>query len=267
MPTELLHLASYAALFLGLILLLVFGLALWIENNSIIDIAYGPLLVLIAWQLAFFWEYWSVRQEFLLAMITLWGLRLGIRIFRKNWGKPEDFRYRAWREAWIKRGMLYFFFRSLGQIYLLQGAVVLIVGLPIFIAFSQVQTPFTWINWAGLGLWVIGFFFESVGDWQLDRFIRNRANTGKIMTTGLWRYTRHPNYFGEVTMWWGIFLFVIGLPLAALSFLSPLLMTFLLLKVSGIPMLEARFAGQSDWEKYKKKTNTFFPWWPKKLVE
>lgn len=257
---------SFVALLLGALLLMVFGLALFLENNSIIDIAYGPLFVIALSSLAFFWQHWSDRQWLLILLITLWGLRLGLRILRKNWRKPEDFRYRAWREAWTKRGMLYFFFRSLTQIYLLQGTVVLIVLTPALIAFSQTQVSLMWLNYLGVGLWCLGFFFETVGDWQLDRFIRNPTHQGNIMTTGLWRYTRHPNYFGEATMWWGIFLLVLGLPFWPLAIVSPLLITFLLLKVSGIPMLEARFAGRPDWEAYKAKTNAFLPWFSKKIL-
>ncbi len=265
MLIEFLHTVSFIALLLGAFLLVVFGLALFLENNSIIDIVYGPLFVIALWSLALFWEHWSDRQWLLIVLITLWGLRLGLRILRKNWRKPEDFRYHAWREAWTKRGMLYFFFRSLTQIYLLQGMVVLIVLAPVLLTFSQTQVPLMWLNYLGAGLWLIGFFFEAVGDWQLDRFIQNSANQGKLMTSGLWRYTRHPNYFGESTMWWGIFFLVLGLPLSPLALVSPLLITFLLLKVSGIPMLEARFAGRPDWEEYKRKTSAFFPWFPKKI--
>ena len=258
------HLMSFLTLLLGCSLLVVLAVALFLENNSIIDIVYGPLFVLGAWSMASFWIWKTDRQWILLILVTLWGLRLGIRILRKNWKKPEDFRYRAWRENWTKQGMLYFFLRSLGQIYLLQGLVILVVSLPILIAFSQVQASLSLINWIGLVVWCIGFFFEVVGDFQLDRFVRNKDNAGKIMTMGLWQYTRHPNYFGEATMWWGIFLLVLGLPFAIVAILSPLLITFLLLKVSGIPMLEARWAGRPDWEEYKKKTSAFFPWMPKK---
>lgn len=266
MLDSLFHLTSFSSLLILCGLLIVLGVALFLENNSIIDIVYGPLFVLVAWSVASFWQWKTERQWILLVLVTVWGLRLGIWILRKNWKKPEDFRYHAWREAWTKRGMLYFFLRSLGQIYLLQGFVILVVSLPVLIIFSQAQTPMTFINWMGLILWSIGFFFEAMGDWQLDRFIRNKDNVGKIMTEGLWRYTRHPNYFGEATMWWGIFLFILGLPLAEVAILSPLLITFLLLHVSGIPMLEARWAGRPDWEIYRKKTSAFFPWFPKKTA-
>ncbi len=264
MSVEFLHILSFTALLLGAALLLVLGLALWFENNSIIDICYGPLFVLASWVLALMWTDWSERQIILLALVTAWGLRLGLRILRKNWRKPEDFRYRAWREEWTKRGRLYFFLRSLGQIYLLQGAVVLVVLLPVLITFASAQAPLAWYHWAGVALWGVGFGFEAIGDWQLDRFIRNPANAGKIMTTGLWRYTRHPNYFGEATMWWGIWIILLGTPLFPLAILSPILITFLLTQVSGIPMLERRWAGRPDWEAYKKQTSAFVPWFPKK---
>lgn len=265
MSTEFSHVLSFASLLLGMTLLVIFLLALWLENNSIIDIAYGPLFVLVAWVLALMWSDWSERQMILLALVTVWGLRLGLRILRKNWRKPEDFRYAAWRTAWTKRGMLYFFLRSLGQIYLLQGSVVLVVALPILLVFSQFQSPLEWYHWLGVMVWGVGFLFEAIGDWQLDRFIRNPANAGQIMTSGLWRYTRHPNYFGEATMWWGIWIMLFGTPLFPLAILSPILITFLLTQVSGIPMLEKRLAGRPDWEEYKKKTSAFIPWWPKQI--
>ncbi len=261
--SDFLDVLKFSGLVLGAYLIVTLTIALLREDNSIMDIAYGPAFVLIAWCLAFMWPGWSERQLIVLACVTIWGIRLSTRILLKNWGKPEDFRYRAWREEWKKRGMLYFFLRSIVQIYALQGLVILIVSLPVLVAFSTTQGPMFWYSWLGLGLWTIGFFFELVGDYQLDGFIRNKENTGKIMTTGLWRYTRHPNYFGEATMWWGLFLIVLGLPLSELVLLSPLLITFLLTQVSGIPMLEARFAGRPDWEEYKARTNAFFPWIPK----
>ncbi len=258
--TEVLDIFKYSVVILGMYLTIVFVVALFRQDNSIIDIAYGAGFVLVAWCLAFLWPSWNERQMIVLACITVWGVRLTTRILFKNWGKPEDFRYRNWRDAWKKRGMLYFFFRSLMQIYVLQGLVILIVALPIMIAFSDTQAPLQWYNWLGLVLWCVGFFFESVGDWQLDCFIRDKANAGRLMTTGLWRYTRHPNYFGESVMWWGMFLVVFGLPLSHLALLSPLLITFLLTQVSGIPMLEARWKGRPDWEVYKAKTSAFIPW-------
>jgi len=260
------QIVAYSALVLTLFLSGVVVIALIRQNNGIMDIAYGSAFVLIAWSLFFLWPVWTERQLIVLGCVTVWGIRLTTRIFLKNWGKAEDFRYHAWREVWTKQGMLYFFFRSLGQIYLLQGVIILIISMPVLIVFSSRDAilPLEWYNWAGVGIWCIGFFFEVVGDWQLDRFIRNPLNKGQIMTMGLWKYTRHPNYFGEATMWWGLFMVVLGLPYAALAVASPLLITFLLTKVSGIPMLEKHFAGRPDWETYKAKTSTFFPRLPKR---
>jgi steroid 5-alpha reductase family enzyme len=254
----------FAALVLGISLIAVMVIAFHRMDNGVMDIFYGLGFVILLWTIASLWQEWSVRQVLVLVLVTLWGMRLALRIFLKNRGKPEDFRYRAWREAWTKRGMLYFFLRSLFQIYLLQGAVILVVSLPVLVVFSQVQLPMGWLNWLGLSLWGIGFFFEVVGDWQLDRFVRSPDNKGKIMQSGLWRYTRHPNYFGEAVMWWGLALFVSGLPWSSLAFASPLLITYLLTRVSGIPLLEARWVGHPDWEAYKRKTSVFIPWFPKR---
>lgn len=262
--TELTDVIRFSALVLSLYLTIVMIVALIREDNGIVDIAYGAGFALIAWSLAFMWPVWTDRQVIVLACVTLWGVRLTTRIFLKNWGKPEDFRYHAWREEWKKQGMLYFFFRSLGQIYLLQGAVILVVLLPVMIVFVTTQAPLVWYNWLGLAVWGVGFLFEFVGDYQLDQFIRKPENKGQIMTSGLWRYTRHPNYFGEATMWWGLFLIVLGLPLSHLAIVSPILITFLLTQVSGIPMLEKRWAGRPDWEEYKRKTSAFIPCLPKK---
>lgn len=258
-----------ATVFSGLILfgymLAILAIALVRRDNGIVDSAYGLGFVLVTGVLFLGWERPDLRQWLFMILVALWGLRLSVRIFFKNRSKPEDFRYRAWREAWTQRSMLYFFLRSLLQIYLLQGGVILIVLAPVLVVFSQTQVALGWWNWLGLGLWCLGFFFEAVGDWQLDRFIKNPANQGKIMSTGLWSLTRHPNYFGEATMWWGIWLLVLGVSLSSVALVSPILITFLLLKVSGIPMLEAKWAGRPDWEEYKKRTNAFFPWLPKRI--
>ncbi len=263
--SDFLDVLKFTGLILSAYLIVTLIVAFVREDNSIMDIAYGAAFVLLAWCLAFMWPDWTDRQIIILTCVTLWGVRLATRILLKNWGKPEDFRYRSWREEWQKKGMLYFFFRSLGQIYLLQGAVILIVSLPILVIFSTTQGPIMWFNWLGLGLWVIGFVFEFMGDFQLDRFIQNKDNASKIMTTGLWKYTRHPNYFGEALMWWGLFFVVLGLPLSELVLASPMLITFLLTQVSGIPLLEARWAGRPDWEEYKKRTSAFIPWFPKPI--
>ena len=239
----------------------LFVVSLITKNNGVADVGYG-----IAFMVVIVATYLQVptSNDYLLILISLpfiWGLRLASRIYQKNKGKPEDFRYRAWREEWGNT----FLWRSFLQIYMLQGLVVFIVASPVVLALIYPATIFnTAFFFVGLTLWLVGFFFEAVGDYQLDKFIKNPANKGKIMMSGLWKYSRHPNYFGESTMWFGIA--VISLSLSSIPFIaivSPLLITFLLLKVSGVPMLEKHFAGNPDWEEYKKKTSVFIPLPPK----
>ncbi len=249
-----------AALFLYMCGLFVCSLIF--KNNGVADVGYG-LGVVVVVAVALYLTNQQNSYIVALALLTfVWGFRLAGRIFLKNYGKPEDFRYKAWRNSW---GFL-FIPRSFLQIYMLQGIILFIIALPVTytIVFpSALEIPMFFF--AGIALWVIGFFFESVADFQLDRFIREPKNKGKIMTGGLWRYSRHPNYFGESLMWWGIATAAAGLssqPL--LGFISPVLITFLLLKVSGIPLLEKRWQGNPEWEEYKKRTSVFIPLPPKK---
>lgn len=261
MLDQLISVVLFTGLILSAYMLGVFCVALWKQDNSLVDRAYGMGFVLVTVLLFSRWENPLLRQSLLLWMVSLWGIRLAVRISKKNYGKPEDFRYQAWRQAWTQHSMLYFFFRSLFQIYLLQGSIILIVLAPLLIAFSQAIPPtFHFLNILGCVLWGVGFFFEVVGDAQLDTFLKDPNNKGKIMMSGLWKYTRHPNYFGEASMWWGIWLLVIDLPLGFFAVVSPILITWLLLRVSGIPLLEAKWQGNPEWEVYKKKTSAFFPW-------
>lgn len=246
-------LAAGAAIALWMCVLFVVSLVR--SDNSIADIGYG-----IAFIVGILAAVSVVGVRGLSALIVvlpvLWGLRLAIRIFRRNWKRPEDFRYRAWRESWGK----WFVVRSFFQIYVLQGMIIFLVALPVFLALAFPREPHMLLVALGVAAWMIGFFFEARGDYELDRFIAQPENKGKIMDQGLWRYSRHPNYFGESLMWWGIFILCCGLssiPLWAL--ISPVLITYLLLFVSGVPMLEKRFAGNPAWEAYKAKTSVFIP--------
>lgn len=239
---------------------LVFCLAMAVRDNSIVDIAYGLAFFLVGWSGYVSHGSGHERQFLMLALMTIWALRLAAHIsLRKLREKGEDFRYRQWRESWGKS----FVWRSFLQIFMLQGAVVFLVALPVLLVINQPGGELTWLDLIGTLIWVIGFAFEAVGDWQLLRFKENPANKGQVIQTGLWRYTRHPNYFGEALLWWGIFLIALGSPQAVVGMISPLLIGFLLLKVSGIPMLEAKYAGNPQFKNYKESTNGFFPWWPK----
>ncbi|NIQ98523.1 MAG: DUF1295 domain-containing protein [Desulfuromonadales bacterium] len=242
-----------------LVMTATFVVAMIIKDNSIVDIVYGLAFLLSCWAAFLCCGEAHPRALLALGLVTLWGGRLAGHIFLRKRGEEEDFRYRQWREEW---GAL-FVPRSFLQIFMLQGAVVFIVALPVFLVIRQPGGGLGWLDLLGTLVWLLGFTFEAVGDFQLMRFKSDPSNKGRIMQSGLWRYTRHPNYFGEATLWWGLFFIALGVPYGWVAVVSPLLIDFLLLKVSGIPMLEAKYEGDPEFEAYKQRTNTFFPWLPK----
>jgi steroid 5-alpha reductase family enzyme len=250
----------YSAICVFLYMLLIFMLA-WIKkDNSIVDIAWGIGFILVA-ILTFFMETDFVTRHVLVtALIFIWGIRLATHIAIRNRGRGEDFRYAQWRKDWGK----WFLIRSFFQIYMLQGFLLLIIAYPLMLINHSIETGIVFLDILGIIIWLIGFVFEAVGDYQLAKFKRKTENKGKIMTQGLWRYTRHPNYFGETAMWWGIFLIALSVRNGWTAIVSPLLITFLLLRVSGITMLEKKYFGNKDFEEYAKRASAFFPWFPKK---
>jgi steroid 5-alpha reductase family enzyme len=236
----------------------LFLVSLLTKNNGFADVGYGIAFIVVVGTVALFSPSLSVYALMLCFLICVWGARLAVRIFFKNVGKPEDFRYRTWREAWGNT----FYVRSFFQIYMLQGFIAFLIVSPVTLALVfPAQTPSNTLVVIGLLVWLTGFFFETVGDYQLDRFLKNPSNRGTILTSGLWRYSRHPNYFGESTIWWGVALGAMGLSTIVwpVILVSPLLITFLLLKVSGVPMLEKRWEGNPEWESYKQRTSVFIP--------
>ncbi len=240
----------------------LFLIALVRHNNGTADVGYGMAFVVIAGAAAYFSPAISLAALALLLPLCVWACRLSLRIYFKNRGKPEDFRYKAWRDAWRNT----FLWRSFLQVYLLQGAVIFVVALPLTLALVFPSTIASYgVFWVGLTLWLVGFLFEAVGDAQLDRFLHNKNRVGTIMQSGLWKYSRHPNYFGESTLWWGMAFAASGITAYPLIvFLSPILITYLLLKVSGVPMLEKKWEGNPEWETYKAKTSVFVPLPPRR---
>jgi steroid 5-alpha reductase family enzyme len=240
-----------------------FIFALLTKRNDIVDIMWGLGFVIVA-IITFLMsnDLSNLRRLIVTSLVILWGLRLGGYIFIRNRGKKEDWRYKKWRDEWGQ----YWILRSYLQIFIVQGIMMLIISAGIIVVNSFPSSDLLIIDICGVIMWIIGFFFESVGDWQLYRFKSNPANKGKIMTTGLWKYTRHPNYFGELTMWWGIFLLaaLIEAPLSLIAIISPLTITFLLLKVSGVTMLESKYKDNLEFQEYASKTSAIFPWLPKK---
>ncbi len=239
---------------------LVFMVALAKKNNGVVDIAWGPGFILVTVAIFALYGSGQARQWLALALVLTWGGRLALHIFRRNRGREEDFRYAAWRRQWGR----YFVIRSFGQIFMLQGLLLLLVVTPVLLIVGQAQPQLNLLDGLGLLAWLTGFLFETVGDRQLAAFIRDPANRGKLMTGGLWSYTRHPNYFGEAAMWWGMAIIALSAPRGWLGLAGPLVITNLLLFVSGVPLLEKKYAGRPDWEEYKKRTPVFFPWFPKK---
>jgi steroid 5-alpha reductase family enzyme len=236
-------------------MIIMFIIAQIKKNNSIVDIGWGMGFIFIAIILLLTTDRIDLKDLILCLIIFVWGLRLAFHIYSRSRGKEEDFRYAQWRKDWGKNAAVIAFFK----VFMLQGLIMLIIAYPIMVVFNSLNDDLTAINFVGLSIFLFGILFESIGDNQLLRFKRNQENKGKIITSGLWKFTRHPNYFGEVVLWWGIGIFTIGSDLYLTAFISPLILNLLLLYVSGVPMLEKKYAGNKDWEDYKKITPTFVP--------
>jgi len=240
----------------------VWALSVVIKNAGIADTFWGLGFVLVAWITFLGAEGYLGRRLLITLLVTAWGLRLALHIGTRSWGKGEDRRYQAWRKQYGQK----FWWVSLFTVFLLQGALLWVISL---VAQAGQWSPkpdrFIWLDGAGLILWAFGFFFEAVGDYQLAVFKKNPANKGKAMAHGLWRYTRHPNYFGECLMWWGIFLVTLATPGSLWTIVGPLTITFLLLKVSGVTLLERTIVEtRPDYREYQERTSAFIPWFPKR---
>ena len=254
-------LGSSAVAILGL-MLTTWLISLALKNASIVDIVWGLGFVLVAWVVRIrVDDGLPARQWLLVGMTTLWGLRLAIHLWRRNHGQGEDFRYRAMRKRWGAR----FPFVSLFTVFLLQGTLMWIVSLPVQVGQVDPTPGLGLIALAGVAVWMCGLFFETVGDAQLAAFKRNPANAGLVMNTGLWRYTRHPNYFGDACVWWGIGLVAIETATAWWTLIGPLVMTVFLVRVSGVALLERSLTKRKPgYEQYVAETSAFIPRRPKR---
>lgn len=228
-------------------------IALVKKSNDVADVAWGLGFVFLAW-LSFYLSVGNDRALIVNSLVTVWGLRLAWHIYARNKGKLEDFRYAQWRRDWK-----HFYLRSYLQVFMLQGVFLYVIIWPVFFINLSISESLQWLDVVGVLVWLIGFYFESVGDYQLTQFKRNPVNKGEIITTGLWRYSRHPNYFGEAVQWWGIFLFALAIPGGWVTIVGPIFITYLLRYVSGVPMLERKYDGNDKFEAYKKKTSIFLP--------
>mgnify|MGYP000353386426 CR=1 FL=1 len=252
-----------AAMIIWFLVTILWLLSILIKNVSIVDIFWGFGFVVVNAFYVYNLEKVSPRNLLLLVLVTIWGLRLTLYLAIRNIGKGEDYRYQQFRKDY---GVNRYWWFSYFQVFLLQGALILIVSLPFFgVHFSETSRDLFWLDYIALLLWIIGFSFEAGGDYQLYQFKRNPKNKGKVLNTGFWKYTRHPNYFGDAAVWWSYALFSIAAE-EYWQIVGSLIMTYLIIKVSGVAMLEKTLkSSKIEYKNYIKTTNSFFPWFPKKL--
>ena len=254
------YLEVIGVLFIYFVLLFILGQIL--KDNSIVDIAWGFGFVVAAVYSYIRGDYTGdLRATLVTAAVAIWGLRLTYHLAKRNIGKAEDFRYVNMRKRW---GNSLYYIKAFFNVYFLQFAIMSVVSLPVIYGNTNPNQEFVWFNYIGIILWGIGFYFESVGDAQLKAFKKNPENKGKLMDKGLWALTRHPNYFGDSAMWFGIFFMAISGIDGLWTIVGPGLMTFFIVFVSGVRMLERKYEGRADYDAYKEKTSAFIPMPPKK---
>ncbi len=224
------------------------------KRNDVADVAWGLGFVLMAWSSYFLVNNYNLKAIIVNSLVSIWGIRLAWHIYVRNRKKQEDYRYQEWRKQW---GSL-FYIRSFFQVYVLQGLLLFLIATPVIYTNFVDPSILNVFGYVGVLVWMIGFAFESIGDMQLANFLKHRTNKSDVLQTGLWKYSRHPNYFGEVLQWWG--LFVIALSSGGfLTIIGPLTITVLILFVSGVPLLEKKQNLNPLYRDYAKRTSKFIP--------
>ena len=250
----------------GSIAVLTMMVVLWlvsilIRNASIVDIFWGFGFVVLSWVWFLMAEGNSDRKLLVLVLVNLWGLRLSVYIAWRNHGKGEDYRYQKFRQDY---GPKRYWWVSFFQVFMLQGILMILISAPLLGSMMYSSHSMGFIDVIGVIVWLIGFSFEAGGDFQLARFKSNDLNKGKLLNTGFWKYTRHPNYFGDSAVWWGYAVIC----LAGGSFIpiyGSVMMTLLIINVSGVALLEKTLkTSKPGYEEYVRKTSAFFPWFPEK---
>jgi len=249
----------------GLLLLLGCATAAWVlslrrRDASIADICWGPWFAALAWFYLVRLGMPEGRHLALACVVTVWAARLATHIAARHRGAPEDPRYRAMRAS---RGAA-FWWQSLVVVFWLQAALAWLIAWPVLVVMADRDVSITTVAWAGLGVALFGASVEALADWQLTRFKADSRNRGRVLDVGLWRYSRHPNYFGDAVMWWGVYAVACASTYGWLTVVSPLLMTVLLLKVSGVTLLERGLvATKPAYADYVRRTSAFVPWFPR----
>ncbi len=249
-----LELYGYAAAAVLAAVTLLWLVSLAIRDASIIDVFWGPMFVAIAWVLvAANIDSVQPKQLVALFLVTVWGLRLAFHLAARNFGMGEDVRYRLWRS----HGGEYWWLKSYYRVYLLQGAIALVVATPIVAAFRSPDAPFA-INWIGVPIWAIGFALEATADVQLARFKAKPESSKQVMRDGLFAYSRHPNYFGDALQWWGLAIFAFS-GVTWWSFIGPFAMTLVFLHISNEVIERGLVKRRPGYSEYIAHTNAFFP--------
>lgn len=260
-----LYFSGFAYLLAILTLLWLVSLAL--KDASIIDIFWGTGFILLAAFYTMLSQQPMQARTFLgVVLVGIWGARLSFYLWKRNWGKGEDYRYQVFRAE----GGKHFWWISYFRVFILQGWLTWVVAAPVgYLLLMAPPTPLHWGDAVIVVVWLVGFVFETWGDWQLTRFKANPANQGKVLNTGFWRLTRHPNYFGDAVQWWALYALAWQAG-GGWYFFSPLLMTFLLMEVSGVVLLEKSLVtNKPQYADYIAETPAFFPykiklWFPQK---
>ncbi len=246
-----------AALAIAALMLVTWVISVLISNASIVDIVWGFGFVVVAWVVRLTVDDGlDARQWLLVAMTTIWGLRLAVYLAWRNLGHGEDYRYRAMRKHFGPN----FRWISLATVFGLQGVLMFVVSLPVQIGQTDDTPDLGVVAILGILVWMVGIFFEVVGDAQLARFKADPASAGKVMDRGLWRYTRHPNYFGDCCVWWGIALVAAETGTGAIGLIGAVVMTVLLRRVSGVTFLEKTIVKRREgYQEYIERTSPFIP--------
>lgn len=247
------------------VMVMMFGvwvLSLIKRDASIVDVFWGLGFVVVAWLTFLQADGYLGRKVLITLLTTLWGLRLAMHILIRDWGHGEDRRYQAWRAQYGAR----FWWVSLFTVFGLQGVLLWAISLILQVGqMSAIPARLVILDFLGTIVWTVGFIFEAVADWQLYRFKADPENKGKVMKKGLWAYSRHPNYFGESLIWWGLFLITLATPGSFWTVISPMVITFLLLKVSGVTLLEKTIVdSRPEYRDYIESTSSFIPRLPRK---
>jgi steroid 5-alpha reductase family enzyme len=256
--SEFLNLIAIVSIAVVIYMTVLYVISIIKKRADIVDIGWGLGFILIALVSLFSREVLTNRMILVTLLVIFWGLRLAIHIYSRNRGKDEDYRYQQFKKDWGDS----FLIRSYFQIFLFQGLLMLIVSLPITFIFSSSYSPLVILDYVGLAVWGLGFMVETLADMQITSFIEMRKAgvvKKKFADIGLWKYSRHPNYFGEILQWWGIGIVALSVPMGYISLIGPAAITYLLIFVSGVPLLEKKFKDHPEWSEYVKRTNKLIP--------